>query len=60
VVRRADAAEPAACGGTTRCGPLPDKAALHNLSNRIYDLNLTILSVRPLTAGEVHHSDVQR
>ena len=52
--------QPAAGGGTTLCGPLPDKAALHSLLNRIYDLNLTILSVRRLTAGEAHHSEEQR
>ena len=46
-------------GGTALCGPLPDKAALHSLLNRIYDLNLTILSVRRLNAGEPHHSEVQ-
>ena len=45
---------PAEGGGTTLYGPLPDKAALHSLLNRIYDLNLTILSVRRLTAGETH------
>jgi len=44
-------------GGTTLCGPLPDKAALHGLLNRIYDLNLTILSIRRLTAGETHFSE---
>jgi hypothetical protein len=48
---------PAEGGGTTLCGPLPDKAALHSLLNRIYDLNLTILSVRRLTAGETHFSE---
>ena len=47
-------------GGTTLCGPLPDKAALHGLLNRVYDLNLTILSVRRLTAGEAQHSEEQR
>ena len=47
-------------GGTTLCGPLPDKAALHSLLNRVYDLNLTILSVRRLTAAEAHHSEEQR
>lgn len=51
---------PAEGGGTTLCGPLPDKAALHGLLNRIYDLNLTILSVRRLTAGEAQHSEEQR
>jgi hypothetical protein len=49
--------KPAEGGGTTLCGSLPDKAALHSLLNRIYDLNLTILSVRRLTAGEAHHSE---
>jgi len=52
--------QPAAGGGTMLCGPLPDKAALHGLLNRVYDLNLTILSVRRLTAGEAHHSEEQR
>jgi hypothetical protein len=52
--------QPAAGGGTTLCGPLPDKAALHGLLNRVYDLNLTILSVRRLTAGEAHYSEEQR
>lgn len=47
-------------GGTSLCGPLPDKAALHGLLNRVYDLNLTILSVRRLTAGEAQHSEEQR
>ena len=47
-------------GGTTLCGPLPDKAALHSLVNRIYDLNPTILSVRRLTACEAHYSEEQR
>lgn len=47
-------------GGTTLYGPLPDKAALHSLLNRLYDLNLTILSVRRLTAGEAHHAEEQR
>ena len=51
---------PTAGGGTTLCGPLPDKAALHSLLNRIYDLNLTILSVHCLNAGEAHHSEEQR
>jgi hypothetical protein len=51
---------PAEGGGTTLCGPLPDKAALHGLLNRVYDLNLTILSVRRLTAGEAQHSEEQR
>lgn len=49
--------KPAESGGTTLCGPLPDKAALHSLLNRIYDLNLTILSVRRLTAGETQFSE---
>lgn len=44
-------------GGATLCGPLPDKAALHSLLNRIYDLNLTILSIRRLAADEAHHSE---
>ncbi len=42
------------------CGPLPDKAALHSLLNRIYDLNLTVLSVHCLTAGAAHHSEELR
>ena len=52
--------QPAAGGGTTLRGPLPDKAALHGLLNRLYDLNLTILSVRRLTAGEAHCFEEQR
>jgi hypothetical protein len=51
---------PTAGGGTTLCGPLPDKAALHGLLNRVYDLNLTILSVRRLTAAEAHQFEEQR
>ena len=51
---------PIAGGGTTLCGPLPYKAALHGLLNRIYDLNLTILTVRRLPAGETHHAEEQR
>jgi len=48
---------PAAGGGTTLYGPLPDNAALHSLLNRIYDLNLTILSVRCLTVGDAYFSE---
>jgi hypothetical protein len=33
-------------GGTVLRGPLADKAALHSLLNRIYDLNLTMILVR--------------
>ena len=51
--------KPTEGGGTTLCGSLPDKAALHSLLNRIYDLNLTILSVRRLAAGEAHCSEEQ-
>ena len=37
---------PARDGGTLLSGALPDKAALHSLLARIYDLNLTLVSLR--------------
>ena len=37
---------PAPDGGTLLSGDLPDKAALHSLLARIYDLNLTLVSLR--------------
>ncbi len=44
---------PAPSGGALLSGSLPDKAALHSLLARIYDLNLTLVGLRRVeTAGE--------
>jgi hypothetical protein len=40
-------------GGCMLCGTLPDKAALHSLLARIYDLNLTLVSLKRVEPGEV-------
>jgi len=36
---------------TTLTGPVPDQAALRGLLSKIWDLNLTLISVTPITAG---------
>jgi len=41
---------PSESSGTLLRGALPDKAALHSLLNRIYDLNLSLISVQRLEA----------
>jgi hypothetical protein len=40
-------------GGTRLRGPLADKAALHGLLNRLYDLNLTLVSVQRIDSSDV-------
>jgi hypothetical protein len=39
-------------GETTLTGPVRDQAALHGLLNRVRDLNLTLIAVTRLEAGE--------
>jgi hypothetical protein len=36
---------------TTLTGPVVDQAALRGLLSKIWDLNLTLISVTPITAG---------